>query len=180
MAVTIPFQQMAFPVKTSERVPLEDLQLWAQFAEVSTVPETFQVVADALFALSWELRLHETVHKFERAMQQDWPDSAATWLGLLADDLKYAAGDWKDVLLRLRRVVNGQHEYVDFQQAAFAHLQQAEQVLRQVYGYAVAFGEHYGIAVPERIQDDIQEVQHMLAHVGREAELRLVMRNGVG
>jgi len=111
MAVTIPFQQMAFPVKTSERVPLEDLQLWAQFAEVSTVPETFQVVADALFALSWELRLHETVHKFERAMQQDWPDSAATWLGLLADDLKYAAGDWKDVLLRLRRVVNGQNEY---------------------------------------------------------------------
>ena len=58
-----------------------------------------------------ELRLHETVHKFERAMQQDWPDSAATWLGLLADDLKYAAGDWKDVLLRLRRVVNGQNEY---------------------------------------------------------------------
>ena len=46
MAVTIPFQQMAFPVKTSERVPLEDIQLWAQFAEVSNVPETFQVVAD--------------------------------------------------------------------------------------------------------------------------------------
>ena len=111
MAGTIPYQQMAFPVKTLERVPLEDLQLWAQFAEVSNVPETFQVVADALFALSWELRLHETVHKFERAMQQDWPDSAATWLGLLADDLKYAAGDWKDVLLRLRRVVNGQNEY---------------------------------------------------------------------
>ena len=69
---------------------------------------------------------------------------------------------------------------LDFQQAAFAHLQQAEQVLRQVYGYAVAFGQQYGIAVPERIQDDIQEVQRMLAHVGREAELRLVMRNGVG
>ncbi len=169
MAGTIPYQQMAFPVKTLERVPLEDLQLWAQFAEVSTVPETFQVVADALFALSWELRLHETVHKFERAMQQDWPDSAATWLGLLADDLKYAAGDWKDVLLRLRRVGNGQCEYAHWRQAALAHLQQAEQVLRQIYGYAVAFGQQYGIAVPERIQDDMQEVQRMLAHAGIDA-----------
>ena len=138
------------------------------------------MLADALFALSCELRAHETVHKFEQAMQQDWPDSAATWLGLLADDLKYAAGDWKDVLLRLRRVVNGQSEYADFQQAALAHLQQAEQMLRQVYGYAVAFGQHYGIAVPERIQDDIQEVQRMLAYVGIDAELRLVMCNGVG
>src|SRR5205085_11587558 len=135
MAFTIPF-----PVRTLERVPLEDLQLWAQFAEVSNVPETFQVLADALFALSWELRLQETVHKFERAMQQDWPDSAATWLGLRADDLKYAAGDWKDVLLRLRRVVNGQREYADFQQAAFAHLQGAGEMLRQVDGYAVACG----------------------------------------
>jgi hypothetical protein len=33
----------------------------------------------------------------------------------------------------------------------------------------LAFGQHYGITVPERIQDDIQEVQRMLAHVGVDA-----------
>jgi hypothetical protein len=169
MAVTIPFHQVEFPVKTFDRVPLEDIQLWAQFADMADVPESFGVVADALFALSWEVRVQDTTRRFEEALAQNWPDHAMTWVGLLADDLKNASRDWKDILLRLRRVMNGSSEYAHWQRTALEHLRRLEEMLRQIYSYAVGFGQHYGIALPERLRESIQAVQAMLADVDADA-----------
>src|SRR5579863_153776 len=59
----------ALPVRTLERVPAETVQVWVQFACSANNPGVFFVLADVFFALSWELRAHDSWQQIERIVQ---------------------------------------------------------------------------------------------------------------
>lgn len=160
MTVTIPFRQMAFPVRTVERVPIEDMQVWAQFAEVAAIPEAFRIVAEALFALSWELRANEYAQCFE-SEKEGRPEIAVGWLDLVVSDLKYAIGDWHDVLRVLHPVAqrDEQRESMHWVRVAQTHIEQDEALMRQVCRYATLFCQHYQVPLPADIHKQVYEAQ---------------------
>ncbi len=137
------------PVRTLERVPAETVQVWVQFACSANNPGVFFVLADVFFALSWEVRAHDSWQQVEQIVQHGLASPHYT-MDSFVQDADYAADDWRGAVERLTGVMNqqGSPDYSGWRDFASARAEQMTQAAEQMFQHILSYCEHNGLKLP--------------------------------
>lgn len=139
----------ALPVRTLERVPAETVQVWVQFACSANNPGVFFVLADVFFALSWEVRAHDSWQHVEYIIQHGLASPHYT-MDSFVQDTEYAADDWRGAVERLTGVMNqqGSPDYSAWRDFAADRAEQMAQASEQTFQYILVYCEQNGLKLP--------------------------------